>query len=294
MSTVGDEVDSSDPHPAGHVSRVVAALLATAAVVYAAWVGELLLAWGDLDPVTSYVSELSAAGEPASGMWRAVYALAGALVALVSVLALWRGRGRLVSIGPGRWRRRRSRSVGTVASTASTSTAAPSALPPESTATPPLSPWPAIGWWALLVFGVATVLDAANPLSCAATADAACAAREAIGDVPLSHRIHTYTSSIAGAALLVAIVVLIRVGIAERVAAAPFLLLAAGGYLVGTVWTLAEIARVTPWSSLLGIAQRAQLIAGSAWLLAWALSCVRTARIQTSSARTPGVTGANT
>lgn len=255
MSTAGsDDLDGVVGHHDRHVSQVVAALLAAAAVVYAAWVVELLVAWGDLDPVTSYVSELSAVGEPASGVWRAVDALAGTLVALASLLALRRGRGRVISIGPGRWRRKRARRD-----------------------TPP-SPWPAIGWWALLVFGVATVLDAANPLSCAATADAACAAREAIGDVPISHRVHAYTSSIAGAALLVAIVVLTRIGVAERVPAAPVLLVAAGGYLAGTLWTLAEIAHLPPWPSLLGVAQRAQLIAGSAWLLGWGLSCVRTAR----------------
>ena len=298
MSGMGENAlegaSEQDATSSRHVSQIVAALLATAAVVYAAWVGELILAWGDLDPVTSYVSELSATGESASGLWRAVDALAGTLVALASFLALRRGRGRVATVGPGRWRRRRGRPVADSspdAATATPTTATPttatpatfsapsaSAAGPSAVATSRLSPWPAIGWWALLVFGVATVFDAANPLSCAATADAACAAREAIGDVPLSHRIHTYTSSIAGAALFLAVVVLTRVGAAERIPAAPFLVLAAGGYLLGTVWTLAEIAKVAPWPSLLGVAQRVQLIAGSAWLLGWGLSCVRTAR----------------
>lgn len=248
MSGMGESAlegaSEQDATSSRHVSQIVAALLATAAVVYAAWVGELILAWGDLDPVTSYVSELSATGESASGLWRAVDALAGTLVALASFLALRRGRERVATVGPGRWRRRRGRPVADSspdAATATPTTATPttatpatfsapsaSAAGPSAVATSRLSPWPAIGWWALLVFGVATVFDAANPLSCAATADAACAAREAIGDVPLSHRIHTYTSSIAGAALLLAVVVLTRVGAAERIPAAPFLVLAAG------------------------------------------------------------------
>lgn len=57
MSGMGESAlegaSEQDATSSRHVSQIVAALLATAAVVYAAWVGELILAWGDLDPVTS-------------------------------------------------------------------------------------------------------------------------------------------------------------------------------------------------------------------------------------------------
>lgn len=251
----------------GRGDRLVAALLGCAAVVYAAWVLDLLLEIGDLDPVTSYVSELSVTGRPASRWWRGVDALAGTLVALAAGLALVA---------------RRRRPEDPVGPTGTAPGAAGDGVVGVGETRRPARPvgrwWPLLGWSALLVFGVATVLDAANPLSCAATADAACAAREAAGEVPLSHRVHTVTSTLAGAALLAAVVALTRAAMADRLPAAPLLLTAATAYVVGTAWTLAEIAHLTPWSSLLGVAQRCQLLAGSIWLLLWALATARRGR----------------
>ena len=146
MSGMGESAlegaSEQDATSSRHVSQIVAALLATAAVVYAAWVGELILAWGDLDPVTSYVSELSATGESASGLWRAVDALAGTLVALASFLALRRGRERVATVGPGRWRRRRGRPVADSspdAATATPTTATPTTATPATFSAPSAS-----------------------------------------------------------------------------------------------------------------------------------------------------------
>ncbi|MEV1051513.1 DUF998 domain-containing protein [Streptomyces sp. NPDC049887] len=68
-------------------SRTVALLIALGALLYTAWVLELLLATG-LDPVRAYVSELSAADQPFGGLFRATDLAAGLLVLAGAAVAL--------------------------------------------------------------------------------------------------------------------------------------------------------------------------------------------------------------
>ncbi len=127
-----------------------------------------------------------------------------------------------------------------------------------------------LGWWALGVFAVATLADAAFPLSCAPSADAACAARETARQVPLSHEIHLLTSVVAGAALAFAVVALSTWRLGRGRALITLSVLTGTGYLLGTALTLAEAGRAYvdwPWPAALGAAQRGQLLCASAWLL---------------------------
>lgn len=61
----------------------------------------------------------------------------------------------------------------------------------------------------LALFGLATVADSLCPMSCVATRDAECAAREASWQVPWTHLAHTGTSTVAVTALGVAFAVLL-------------------------------------------------------------------------------------
>ncbi|MER6998303.1 DUF998 domain-containing protein [Streptomyces sp. NPDC000410] len=68
-------------------ARPVAALLALGAVAYSAWVLEVVLVTG-LDPVRTYVSELSAADQPFGGLFRGTDLAAGLLVLAGALLGL--------------------------------------------------------------------------------------------------------------------------------------------------------------------------------------------------------------
>lgn len=151
-----------------------------------------------------------------------------------------------------------------------------------------------LGWCALVVFAAATVADAAFPLSCAPSADAACAAREAARQVPLGHEIHLVTSVVAGAALLVAVVALTASLRAGGGPLATLGVLAGAGYLLGTALTLAEAGRAFvdwPWPAALGVAQRGQLLCASAWLVAlagcWARGLDRSPGVRTPPSALP-------
>ena len=146
------------------------------------------------------------------------------------------------------------------------------------------SRWSKAGWGALGVFAVATGLDSTVwTLVCAPSSNAACAAREASGTVPLSHQLHWLSS---GMALAAAIASLLAFAIADfREDASPpicrmgLLTLAA---LVGTaIWTgVAILVDQTDVVGMVGIAQRAELVAFAAWLIYVAL---RTARVRSAT-----------
>ncbi|MGW0657726.1 DUF998 domain-containing protein [Streptodolium elevatio] len=67
--------------------------------------------------------------------------------------------------------------------------------------------WAYVGWAAVVVFGVATVLDVVFPLDCAPSL-APCEARELAGRLSWRHDMHLVTSVLANAAGLVAIAAL--------------------------------------------------------------------------------------
>ncbi|WP_175408661.1 DUF998 domain-containing protein [Streptomyces sp. TRM64462] len=191
-----------------------------------------------LDPVESYVSELAATDQPLSGFFRAADLVAGALLLTAALLAV--------------------------------------ALPAVRTLERRF--WSVTGWVALAVFGAATVADSRLPLSCAPTADAACAAREDAGLVPATHAAHAVSSSLAMAGAVTAVVALTvaarRYGRWRPLARTGPALVALE--LAATAWTLAAVtafeAERGHWA--LGAAQRAQLLLLAIWLLvlAWSLA----------------------
>ncbi|WP_326760962.1 DUF998 domain-containing protein [Streptomyces phaeochromogenes] len=139
--------------------------------------------------------------------------------------------------------------------------------------------WTRAGWVALVLFGTATAVDSRLPLSCAPTADPACAAQERAGLLPLAHSAHSVSSTVALCGILVAMVALTLT--ARRYA--PRAPLARSGpalvtlELAATVWTLAAIAALEAghdgWG--LGVAQRLQVGVIAVWLGVLAVSLVR-------------------
>ncbi|BDB43866.1 MULTISPECIES: DUF998 domain-containing protein [Mycobacterium] len=135
--------------------------------------------------------------------------------------------------------------------------------------------WGRRGWWALGVFAVATLLDSTVwRLVCAPSSDAVCKAREASGTVPIGHQLHWLSS---GMGLAAAIASLLAFVLADRraVAAAPvrrlgIFMLAA---LVGTAMLtgVAIVIDSTDHVGVIGIAQRAELVAFAGWLIYVAL-----------------------
>ncbi|NML49463.1 DUF998 domain-containing protein [Streptomyces sp. R302] len=241
----------------GKVTRASAALLFLGALAYTAWVLEAFVRTG-LDPVRTYVSELAAADQPLGGLFRATDLAAGLLVLAGAVLGLRAARAARAPEDPApgvpRWAR---------------------------TAPGPAArrPWLPAGWAALALFGAATAVDSRLPLSCAATADPACAAREAAGLVPATHTAHAVSSGLAMTAALAAMVALTLA--ARRYGHRP-LLARTGPVLVGlalaaTAWTLAAVASFESGGGhgALGAAQRLQVLLVAGWITLLAVSVAR-------------------
>ncbi len=236
----------------GKVTRTSAVLLLLGALAYTAWVLEAVVRTG-LDPVHTYVSELAAADQPYGGFFRAADLAAGLLVLAGALLGL-RAARTPAPADPGvpRWAR-----------------PGPAGR----------RPWLLAGWAALAFFGAATAADSRLPLSCAATADPACAAREAAGLVPATHTAHAVSSALAMTGALIAMVALTTA--ARRYGLLP-LLARTGPVLVAlelaaTAWTLAALTAFESghdgWA--LGIAQRLQVLIVAVWTAVLAASVAR-------------------
>ncbi|MFD9610110.1 DUF998 domain-containing protein [Streptomyces sp. NPDC059083] len=260
-------------------------LLALGALAYTAWLLEVLVVTG-LDPVRTYVSELAAADQPLGGLFRATDLAAGLLV-----LA-----GALTGLAAGRETRRRGPGTGPGPGTepgprAPSWAGAPSSAALRSSAARPSwarrpgprrRPWLLTGWVALAVFGAATAVDSRLPLSCAPTADPACAARETAGLVPATHTAHAVSSGLAMTGALVALVALTvaarRYGRWPALARTGPVLVALE--LAATAWTLAAVAAFEAgrgiWS--LGAGQRLQVLLVAVWLAVLAVSLLREER----------------
>ncbi|MEU6989128.1 DUF998 domain-containing protein [Streptomyces sp. NPDC046465] len=142
--------------------------------------------------------------------------------------------------------------------------------------------WAAAGWAGIALFGAATAADSRLPLSCVATADAGCIARERAGDVPWTHSAHVVSSGLAATAALTGMVLLTAV--ARRHAASWPVLARTGPAVVAlelaaTCWTLASIAAFEAgrgtWG--LGIGQRLQVLFIAVWLVVLARSLMTAA-----------------
>ena len=138
--------------------------------------------------------------------------------------------------------------------------------------------WASAGWAGLVLFGTATAVDSRLPLSCAPTADPACAAQERAGLLPVAHFAHSVSSTVALCGILVAMVALTLT--ARRYA--PGAPLARSGpalvalELAATAWTLTAIAALEAghggWG--LGVTQRLQVGVIAVWLTVLAVSLV--------------------
>ncbi|MFJ5707002.1 DUF998 domain-containing protein [Streptomyces sp. NPDC093105] len=240
----------------GKVTRASAVLLFLGALAYTAWVLEAVVRTG-LDPVRAYVSELAATDQPFGGLFRAADLAAGLLVLTGAALGLRAARARAVpEPGVPRWARTDPRRAGR-------------------------RPWLLVGWSALALFGAATALDSRLPLSCAATADPGCAAREAAGLLPATHTAHAVSSGLAMAGALVAMTALTvaarRYGLWPPLARTGPALLALA--LAATVWTLAAVAAFESGhgGGALGAAQRLQVLLVAVWTGVLAVSVAREA-----------------
>ncbi|MFF9064703.1 DUF998 domain-containing protein [Streptomyces sp. NPDC014891] len=248
----------------GNVTRASAALLALGALAYTAWALEALLRTG-LDPVRTYVSELAASDQPFGTSFRAADLLAGALVLAGAVLGRAGTRTPRPAATPAPGHRRPPEPGGTP-------------TPEPGRARRVREPWALLGWGALALFGAATVADSRLPLSCAATVDPACAAREAAGLVPATHTAHAVSSGLAMTGALVALVALTaaarRYGPRRPLARTGLVVVALE--LAATVWTLAAVAAFEAgrgtWA--LGAGQRLQVLLVAVWLAVLAYSLV--------------------
>ncbi|WP_328944986.1 DUF998 domain-containing protein [Streptomyces sp. NBC_00250] len=254
----------------GNVTRASAALLALGALTYTAWVLEVLLRTG-LDPARTYVSELAASDQPFGTFFRATDLMSGVLVLAGAVLG-WagtrgsgpRGSGHAGTPGPGH-----------------------RATPVAGRTRRIREPWALVGWAALALFGAATVADSRLPLSCAATADPECAARETAGLVPATHTAHAVSS---GLAMTGAVVALVALTMAARRHGRRWPLARTGPVLVAvelaaTLWTLAAVAAFEAgkgtWA--LGAGQRLQVLLVAVWLAVLAYSLATSASASASA-----------
>lgn len=137
------------------------------------------------------------------------------------------------------------------------------------------SRWSRMGWWLVSMFAVGTALDSTVfNMTCAPSADAACAARESAGAAPIGDQLHLLSSAIA---VIGSILSMFFFVMADRVEPMPAPIRRVGRYLlavvIGTqVWTGIAFA-VDPHgkSGQIGIAQQAELIAMAGWLVYIAL-----------------------
>lgn len=232
----------------GPGGRVTVGLSVVAAVFFTVWLGARWINPG-LDPITAYVSELAAQGQPFAHLFRTADAIAA--VALVSACAIVIARHR-----------RASRAAPAVRDRPD------SMLVALRTGDDTGRPWIRDVPFALLaLFGLATLLDAFSPLSCTPTADLACRIADEAGTVPLPHRIHEVTSSIAGTFAAIAMMWTVWF---TRGGHAPTLLRTAGTalaavHLVALAWSLVEIAQLSIGVGVLGLAQRISLLALVCW-----------------------------
>ena len=131
--------------------------------------------------------------------------------------------------------------------------------------------WHKVGWWAAGAFAVGTALDSTVwTMVCAPHEDAACAAREAVGAVPLAHQLHLLSSTIAVVSAILSSIAFVvadrRDRNRSRVRHFGRFALAA---VIGTnIWIgIAFAMDQTDGSGHVGIAQEAELTALACWLI---------------------------
>jgi phosphotransferase system glucose/maltose/N-acetylglucosamine-specific IIC component len=140
------------------------------------------------------------------------------------------------------------------------------------------APADVVGAWAALgVFGLATMLDVTFPMDCAPSVTAACHTAESLGRVSASHEIHSGTSTVAYAAILLNMALVCR---SERRAPGtwPRLGRVAVPLTAVTAVSTAVVLVLVPVGEWVGVPQRVSVLAVAVWLVAFGRAgAVRTA-----------------
>ncbi|CAM3811993.1 hypothetical protein GCM10009799_07240 [Nocardiopsis rhodophaea] len=127
--------------------------------------------------------------------------------------------------------------------------------------------WSRVLWLGLLLFGGATFADTILTMDCMVSADAVCAAKERAGELSAAHTAHSYSSSVSGTAGLVGAGALALHQRGSRAAGPVWALFATQLAAMAAVLVLLAIGGGQPVDGL-GIAQRVQIGAVAAWLVA--------------------------
>ncbi|MDI2130999.1 DUF998 domain-containing protein [Yinghuangia seranimata] len=160
--------------------------------------------------------------------------------------------------------------------------------------------WAYLGWAALAVFGVATVLDVVFPLDCAPSL-AGCKAREQAGRLSFTHDVHLVTSVVANIAALVAICALWRAARAgtvrpsvSRTAGAVLFWIALAATLTTTLLSLHDMRVDVPafLTRGQGVPQRVQVGLIALWMAVAAASLRRGSRTGRDDGARTGTSGA--
>ena len=206
-----------------------AGALTASAVLYSAWLLSYVLPTR-VGTVDAYVSELTARDQPDRLLYVACDALAGLTALAVAVLMAHRERT---------WGREPGRDA-----------------PREVVA----------AWAALGVFGVATMLDVTFPLDCAPSVTRACHAAESLGRVSASHEIHSVTSTVAYAGILLNMALVCR---SERRAPGtwPGLGRTAVPLTVLMAVSTAVVLALVPAGRWVGVPQRVSVLVVAVWLV---------------------------
>lgn len=214
-------------------------LCTAAALLYSVWILYPLVN-RELHPWTSFVSEYFVADLPGATVLRTVDGVAGVVLAGVAAFSY----ARLRTL----WRALPNGARGTQPAREVTSSRNRTAV----------RVWCA----GLGVAGLATVVDAVNPLVCAVSLSAECAAAEKAGTLPLQHQVHLFSSGAAGlgfvAAMIATLVLSTRTDRLVRVLS-----------WVGIVLIVfSGIDALVPQLPTHGISQRLSMVAIAVWLIA--------------------------
>lgn len=231
------------------------------AILYSTWLVAPLLD-PQLHPWTSYASEYFVSGRPAATLLRTTDGVSGVLLVAIAVLSyarlriVWRGLRLDDDAAPavGRVATRRRERV-------------------------------AVRTWcaAIAVAGLATVVDAINPMTCAPSLDSACAAADSAGTLPMQHELHTASSALVGIAFIVAMLASVALGSrTDR-------LVRVSGWAGIVTIALSGIDTLDHWIPTEGITQRMSMVAIVVWLVAAAgLPAVdRLRRVETTNPDAP-------